>query len=333
MFSVLDENRKVRAERGGDRYEEALALAREADRQGFHAFWVAEHHFHDGGVLPAPAVWLAAAARETRRIRLGVMVSVLPLHAPRELAEQYLLVDRLSGGRLDLGVGSGYIPTELQGFGVLPSDKRERFDAAYPEFVAALEGRPLAVPLDPALTVCLNVSPVQLPHPPLWMAVQSRAALPFVAQRGLSVGMIPYASVDNLDELARNIREFRSALPEGAKEARVAAAFHVYVGRDTAPAREALERYLGVSRSTQGGYFQAKAAGSTTATSLDDLEKKDLVLLGDPKRVRGQLERIEAAGVTDFLGIFDFGSLDPKLVRGSVRAFARAAGISSLSAK
>ncbi|MFI5415324.1 MAG: LLM class flavin-dependent oxidoreductase, partial [Candidatus Lutacidiplasmatales archaeon] len=125
---------------GRDRFAEVLALAETGDRAGLTAIWVAEHHFHAGGVCPSPPVLLSAIATRTRRIRVGALVSVLPFHNPVELAEQYAMVDRLAGGRLNLGVGSGYIPLEFEGFGVDPATKRERFDSALETLVAGLRG-------------------------------------------------------------------------------------------------------------------------------------------------------------------------------------------------
>ncbi|MGI0129114.1 MAG: LLM class flavin-dependent oxidoreductase, partial [Thermoplasmata archaeon] len=122
-FTVLDAYPSG-ADPARDRYRDAIELARSCEASGLSAIWVAEHHFHSGGLCPAPPILLAAMGRETERIRLGVMVSVLPFHEPVDLAEQYALLDRLVGGRLNLGVGSGYIPMEFDGFGVDPATKR-----------------------------------------------------------------------------------------------------------------------------------------------------------------------------------------------------------------
>ncbi|MDE1820327.1 MAG: LLM class flavin-dependent oxidoreductase [Euryarchaeota archaeon] len=327
VFSVLDDDPELRTGHRADRYEEALGQVRGADRDGFETFWVAEHHFHHGGVLPAPPVWLAAAARETRRVRLGVMVAVLPLHQPRELAEQYALVDRLSGGRLEIGVGAGYIPQELEGFGLSPGQRRDRFDAALPEFVAALRGEPLAVSVHPGATVTLNVRPVQQPHPPLWMAAQRREALPFVSKRGLPVALIPYASVAGLDELARNIREYRAQLPNGGAAGRVAAAFHVFVGSRTAGARAALQRYLDSRIATGSSNYEARISEAPDMATVDGLDRRGLVLIGEGSQLVPKVAAIEKAGVTDLLGIFDFGGLPPSVVAGSMRRFSEAFGL------
>jgi alkanesulfonate monooxygenase SsuD/methylene tetrahydromethanopterin reductase-like flavin-dependent oxidoreductase (luciferase family) len=328
VFSVLDDHPQRRAEWGGDRYEEALALAREADRDGLDTFWVAEHHFHSGGVLPAPAVFLGGAARETRRIRLGVLVAVLPLHRPRELAEALLTVDHLSRGRLEIGLGSGYVPLEFQGYGEDLERRRQTFDARYPEFLAALQGDALSAPGSAEGSVRLNIRAVQRPHPPLWMAVQSREALPFVARRGLSVAMIPYASMAGLSELESRVRLFREALPPGTT-ARVAAAFHVFVGEDPAPGLSALRTYLGERLSTQSTHYAARADQDPEGSSAEGLVARNLALVGRPEEVSAQVREVEATGITDLFGIFDFGGLPPVRSRASLRRFASLVGLTN----
>ena len=80
-----------------------LEQARQAERLGYDTFWVAEHHFHEYGAVPNPAVFLAALS-QTRRLRLGTAISILTFHNPLTVAENYALVDQLSQGRLSLGV-------------------------------------------------------------------------------------------------------------------------------------------------------------------------------------------------------------------------------------
>ena len=120
-FSVVDEVP------GRDRYREILDLAEAAEEGGLSGLWVAEHHFNPAGVCPSPPVLLAACGARTRRLRLGALVSVLPFHRPVDVAEEYSLLDRITGGRVNLGLGSGYIPTEFEGFGIDPASRHERF--------------------------------------------------------------------------------------------------------------------------------------------------------------------------------------------------------------
>ena len=313
-FSVVD----AYDDAGRDRYGEVLALADAGERAGLASIWVAEHHFHSGGVSPAPAVLLGAIAARTERIRIGVLVSVLPFHNPIEVAEQYAMVDRLSHGRLNLGVGSGYIPLEFEGFAVDPATKRERFDAALTTVLAALRGEPVAPSSGPGGRLPLNVLPVQRPNPPLWIAVQRREALPFVARRGANVALVPYATVASLEELASEIREFRSHLPDGTR-ATVSVALHLYAGTEPERARSALQRYLDSRLATQSAFYQDKVRRDPSHASAATIERTGFALLGHAQDVVARLEEFRAAGVDEVLGIFDFGGLPDRDVRASVK--------------
>lgn len=98
-------------------YGAFLELCEEAEHLGIDSVWVTEHHGFDDDYLPAPLTLLAAAAARTSRIRLGTGVVVAPLHPAAELAEQAAIVDVISGGRLDLGLGAGYRPPEFNLYG------------------------------------------------------------------------------------------------------------------------------------------------------------------------------------------------------------------------
>ncbi|MCI4348856.1 MAG: LLM class flavin-dependent oxidoreductase [Thermoplasmata archaeon] len=317
-FSVVDGFPPSTGE-GRDRYQEVLQLSEGCDRAGLSSFWVAEHHFHDGGVCPNPAVLLAAASQRTQRIRLGVLVSVLPFHDPVDLAEQYGLLDRLTHGRLNLGLGSGYIPLEFEGFGIDPASKRDRFDRTLETMLAAFRGDLVRGAGPSSTEVRVNVRPQQAPAPPLWIAVQRREALPFVARRSVSVALIPYATLDSLEELKDEVTEFREALPAGSS-ATVSAAFHVYAGPNVPLARAALQRYLDARRATQSVHYLEKVQRDARHADVGHLERSGLAVLGSPPEAAKQIARIRETGIDELLGIFDFGGLPSSEVLASVRA-------------
>ncbi len=108
-------------------YRETLELFVAAEELGFDAGWVAQHHFKkELGFLPSPFPFLAAVAERTQRIRLGTSIVVLPLENPLRVAEDASVVDLLSGGRLELGVGSGASPQEFVPFDVDIANRHER---------------------------------------------------------------------------------------------------------------------------------------------------------------------------------------------------------------
>ncbi|WP_395244416.1 putative FMN-dependent luciferase-like monooxygenase [Agromyces sp. MMS24-K17] len=127
-----------------ERYRIALEQIVHAERHGFDSAWVAQHHFHaaEGG-LPSPFVFLAHAAAATSRIRLGTGVVTLPLEDPVRVAEDAVVLDLLSGGRAELGVGSGSTPASFLAFGQRAEDRARVFSEKLDTLVAALAGAEL----------------------------------------------------------------------------------------------------------------------------------------------------------------------------------------------
>ncbi|MFC3125450.1 putative FMN-dependent luciferase-like monooxygenase [Pseudoroseomonas globiformis] len=127
-----------------ERYRLALEQIRHAEAQGFDSAWVAQHHFHaDEGGLPSPFVFLAQVAALTRRIRIGTGIVTLPMELPIRVAEDAAVLDLISGGRLELGVGSGGNPEAFAAFGLQDADRRRIFSGKLDELVSALEGASL----------------------------------------------------------------------------------------------------------------------------------------------------------------------------------------------
>ena len=127
-----------------ERYRLAAAQIVHAERVGYDSAWIAQHHFHeDEGGLPGPLVFLAHAAAQTTRIRLGTGIVTLPLELPIRVAEDAAVLDLLCGGRLELGVGGGGNLTAFEAFG-LDSGERAALMARHLEVLRdALAGRPL----------------------------------------------------------------------------------------------------------------------------------------------------------------------------------------------
>jgi len=130
-----------------DRYRFATEQAELAERLGFDTVWVAQHHFHaDEGGLPSPFVFLGHLAARTSRIRLATGVITLPLEDVVRVAEDAVVADLLSGGRLELGLGSGSTPASFAAFGVDSSDRARVYADGVDRLLAALAGEELAHP-------------------------------------------------------------------------------------------------------------------------------------------------------------------------------------------
>lgn len=159
----------------GDEYAARLRLVELYERLGFYCYHLAEHHATELGMAPSPSVFLSAVAARTSTIRFGSLVYLLPLHHPLRLLEEIAVLDRLSGGRFQLGVGRGGQPAEHTRFGLEVEDLAPMFEEALALLqeglggrIAAHEGTYYKLP-----EIELRVRPVQQPHPPLWYGTAS----------------------------------------------------------------------------------------------------------------------------------------------------------------
>lgn len=317
VFSVADhypgEPRTIR-----EFYAQILDEIELADELGFSAFFLAEHHFHEYGLVPSPPTLLGAAAGRTRRIGLGVAVSVLPFHQPLVAAEEYAMLDQISGGRLVLGVGSGYLKHEFEGFYLAPWEKRARFDEALQIMLQAWQGKPFSYHglYHHVENTRIAVTPLQKPHPPVWVAILRPEAAYHVGKQGQNIMLIPYATCETKDDLKSVINEHHQGYTEAAHAERsdIAVALHTYVSESPASARaeaeEALDRYV-------HSRLYAKRR------SYDELEAAGLILFGDAEQVSNRIRELEAAGMNHLMILVDFGALQPERVRASLQRFAR----------
>jgi alkanesulfonate monooxygenase SsuD/methylene tetrahydromethanopterin reductase-like flavin-dependent oxidoreductase (luciferase family) len=169
-------------------YEDRLQLLEAADAAGFYCYHLAEHHATPLCMAPSPALFLAAAAQRTRRIRLGPLVYLLPLYDPLRLIGEVCMLDQMSGGRLELGVGRGVTPYELRYYGVDPADSRAIFNEALAVLLAGLtherltfEGRHYQY-----RDVPMELQPCQRPYPALWYPTHNLESVQYVARHGFN---------------------------------------------------------------------------------------------------------------------------------------------------
>ncbi|MDX2377096.1 LLM class flavin-dependent oxidoreductase [Microbacterium sp. LRZ72] len=171
----------------GEVIDGRLRLGVEADRLGYAHYHATEHHGTDLSVIPSPNLFLAALSQRTERIRMGAMVYVLPAYEPLRLAEEIAVVDHLTGGRLDLGVGSGVSPFELGYFGVPGDEARARYDRSLTALLDAWTTGVLRHPEDPEREhATLSVLPVQQPYPPLWYASSNQRTAEWAGRHGIN---------------------------------------------------------------------------------------------------------------------------------------------------
>jgi probable F420-dependent oxidoreductase len=167
-------------------YGETLDQIAWGESHGFDDVWLSEHHFIEDGYLPSIMPMAAAIAARTKRIRIASGVLLMPFHNPVRLAEDVAVVDIISGGRLELGVGVGLKHEEFEGFGVPFTERGARTNQSLEIMCRALAGESVTFKSEffDFKNVRVTPEPIQKPHPPIWLGGFTPAALRRAARFG-----------------------------------------------------------------------------------------------------------------------------------------------------
>ena len=222
-------------------YRENLEIFDAADRLGFDAVWVAQHHFKDlGGMLPSPFPFLAAVGQRTKRLRLGTSIIVLPFEHPLRVAEDAAVVDIISNGRLELGVGSGSDADEFEAFGVDIDSRHQRTTDALITLKKALAGETLGE----------DNQRLRPPAPTLgdrlWLSALSIRGAQYAAQN--DAGLLLSRFVGSEEQAAGQEQEpvavaFREAWGERPLPPRIGLSRGIYLGNDRQDALRQIEKH------------------------------------------------------------------------------------------
>lgn len=258
---------------------DATTLSRQgelAESWGYRSFWVPEHHFSRRAAVPEPLMLLAAVAARTRKILLGTTSYLLPLRNPLQAAEQVAVLDRLSNGRVVLGVGRGYSASLLSAFSVSPGEKRRRFEWCLDHMIRAWRGEPVAL-AENATPVIVAPRPVQNPHPPIWVAAFGPKAL---AQAGTLGAPYLASPMESRSRLKENYRLHAEACHAADRElpAEVPVMRTVFASSEAGLVRRVRENLDKWASSTD--------VARRTAGKLDDW-----AIVGEPAAVRDQIEQ------------------------------------------
>ena len=299
-------------------YDEIIAQAELADKLGYDTFWVAEHHFHEYGVVPNPAVMLSTLAQRTQRLKLGTAISILTFHNPLTVAESYAMVDVLSGGRLVYGVGSGYLPHEFAGYAIDPAEKRDRFDENLAIVRRLLSGERVTAKgkFNTIDAVALNVVPVQH-EVPIYVAVLRREAAYHIGKQGNNLMCVPYASLEHFDQIGDLVAEYRRGKSEigmTAKDDDTVVTLHTHVAESDAAARRDAEEAFNLYVDTR--LYARKS-------TYDDAMKNGLHLFGSVETVTDKLVALHRMGVHHVSTLHNFGLLAQPVVRASMERLMR----------
>jgi len=311
-------------------YQKMFAQMEEMDRLGYEHIWVTEHHFAMyGGTLPHPPTFMAAVARTTKRIRLGVAINVLPLHNPIDVAESYAMVDVISNGRLEFGVGKGSEGHEYKKFGVDQKESTGRMYEGVQVMRQAWSDKPVNftgeffnyqnVPVYP--------KPVQRPHPPIWVGcARSEDSFRWAGENGFHLMTLPYLYRE-AQTLPAFIKTYRDALvkhghdPHGTD---ILGKFHIYVSSSLEKAMDEAGPYI-------TSYYDVHKAADPDRKEQGLLLQRDtktqlergFVLAGDPRRVADTIRKwSEDVGLTTISGTFYFGGMPQEMAMKNIRLFA-----------
>lgn len=323
-FSVFDH-----LDRGGfevgELYENRLRLAEAYDEYGFHAYFVAEHHGTTLGAAPCPGIFLSALAQRTQRLRFGPMVYVVPTHEPLRLIEEICMLDQLSGGRFEMGMGRGNSPYELALFGMTHLEGRKRFQEATEIILSGLaspmlnyEGRYYEY-----IDVPMVMKPVQQPHPPLWYGLARPTGAPWPAQHRCNVvmnGPLPY--VKKLIEAY--LAEWKKAHGDEAGPPMMGTTRHIYIAETTEAAetvgRQAYENWYKSNAELWHAYQSDPLYFPST---YDEAVKLGVAVVGTPDAVRDKLAHMLAeTGLNHLIGRFAFGDIPLDKLMSSLSLFA-----------
>jgi alkanesulfonate monooxygenase SsuD/methylene tetrahydromethanopterin reductase-like flavin-dependent oxidoreductase (luciferase family) len=311
-------------------YEGRLKLLAEADTAGFFGYHVAEHHATPLGMAPSPGIFLSAVAQRTRRLHFGPLVYLLPLYNPVRLVAEICMLDQMSGGRFEIGVGRGISPFELGYYGVSFMDSREIFEETLQVISAGLRSERLThrgryyrcdgVPME--------LKPSQQPNPPFWYGTATEDSIRFAAQYNMHmVGNGPNAMVQKLAALYREVREQHLGDPGNlnpqVREPTIGAIRHIYVAESEREVAEvAAPAYHVYYDNIQKLWRDFRVIVPHFVDDLERARKIDVAIAGTPAQVVDAVGQfVDQSGCNYLVLSFAWGNLSEAQYRRSFELF------------
>jgi alkanesulfonate monooxygenase SsuD/methylene tetrahydromethanopterin reductase-like flavin-dependent oxidoreductase (luciferase family) len=322
-------------------YGEMMEQIQYEEELGFDGVFFAEHYV-GGYAFPSPPVFATAVAQRTKRIRLGTGVTLLPLSNPIRTAEEYAMLDVLSDGRLDFGVGRGVLKAEYELFDIDEAESQGRFHESLEVILRAWTQE--SVSYDGKYYKVREViplpKPVQKPYPPIWSACAvTPESFIWAGQKGFHPMIIPFAYPKH-EDLQAKLQLYWSALKEAGhdpKTREVLGVYHLYI-TDTDEEAHALAKKHFLQYWRFFGALDQKAAWQSEdykeyrgglsklfgGATYEDLDKGDCVIFGTPERCTQRLKRAEADfGLTYPIFEVNFGGFPHQETMKSLEMFAK----------
>ena len=301
-----------------DVYSATVEQAVLDDELGFAHIWFSEHHFLEDGYLPAFQPLAGAIAARTTQIRISNDIALLPLYHPVRLAEELAVLDHISNGRMEFGIGKGYVPKEFEAFGVPLKNRVSMTDEAIEILRLAWKDEPFSFKGKRYELSNINVypKPVQPLGPPLWIAAMKEPGALRAAR--FETNLLPQGRREDVLDPWRNELKTQGKDPN---DYRVGIIRSVYVTddkeRDWPVIREAERFRMGVYNT-----FMAETPDEYGWGSGDGIPQN--VIIGTPREVISQLKAfIDAYGITDIATSGLPPGVDPEFMANNLERLAR----------
>ena len=307
-------------------YQQILEQIELAEELGWECFMFNEHHFLGyGGLIANPAVMLSAAAARTSKIRLGTCIAITPLRHPLHSAEDYAMVDVISGGRLEFGVGSGNTGLDYRVFGISREGSRQRMEEANEVILKAWSQERFSHrgKFWRFEEITLYPRPVKQPHPPFWVAGTSAETLGWAGHMGYDIMTVGHPHPP--ETVRPGVEAWRAGLKaSGVDPNQRRCQFHIrtFVDENSRRAEEvataAIVRYDEISRI--GRREDAKPKNTDWAAMLAAGRN----LYGDPDQCIQIIDNsIKNYSFNILTTTFNFGGIPHDLIKKSMRLFAK----------
>ena len=304
------------------RIDEVVEQARLARDLGYDLVALGQHHLATPYQQPSSVPFLARLTAETGAMRIGILVFLLPLHNPVDIAEQVATLDAISHGRMIVGVGLGYRPEECAAFGIRMADRVPRFLEAlevmrrlWTQDEVEFSGRFYQVPRSQS-----TIRTVQQPHPPIWMAANQDPAVRRVGQLGHTWIMNPHVT---LDLLRRQVELYRQSLAQAghAFPAELPLLREAWI----APTREQAWAEAGPFLASKYQVYQSWGqdrvvpADQSFARPLEELAR-DRFIVGTPDDLLAEADRYTTRlGVTTLILRIQWAGMEQRAVVNQIR--------------
>jgi alkanesulfonate monooxygenase SsuD/methylene tetrahydromethanopterin reductase-like flavin-dependent oxidoreductase (luciferase family) len=301
-----------------DDYRHRLEMVEEYDRAGFYAFHLAEHHASPLGLAPSPSVFLAAVAARTTKLRFGPLVYTLPLYQPLRLIQEIGMLDQMSNGRLEIGVGRGIVAFETAFYGLTHLDTPPRFDEALDLILHALQTERLTYEgkFWTYRNIPMEIPPVQRPHPPLWYGVGRPDHGDWTAARGMNI-----VANGSTVECRAVFERYRAA--GGRADAFMGLSRHLVIADTTAEAERLMEPGYAQWRASLAKLWRDNGADPIRfPKDYWEAKERGLAIAGTPDQVAAALaEQVQDATANYLLCRFAFGNMPEAAARRSLDLF------------